>query len=71
MHFELSAFFAIQIMSISVDGVITCLGGSYVASGANGNEKLRVPMYYTGLKYLDLKGPGEVQNPIPSPQSLF
>ena len=64
VHFEPSAFFAIQIVRIPTEGMVTCLGGGYIASGAIGKEKLPVPMYPAGLKYLDLEGPGEVQTPF-------
>jgi D-serine deaminase-like pyridoxal phosphate-dependent protein len=64
VYFEPAAFFAIQVVRVPTDGMVTCLGGGYVASGAKGDEKLPVPMYPVGLKYLDLEGPGEVQTPF-------
>ena len=64
VHFQPSAFFAIQIVRIPAQGMITCLGGGYIASGAIGAEKQPVPMYPAGLKYLPLEGAGEVQTPF-------
>ena len=68
VHFEPSAFFAIQIVRVPVEGMVTCLGGGYIASGGIGKEKLPMPMYPAGLKYLDLEGPGEVQTPFLLPK---
>ena len=68
VHFEPSAFFAIQIVRIPAGEMVTCLGGGYVASGAQGNEKLPTPMYPVGLKYIDVEGPGEVQTPFLLPK---
>jgi D-serine deaminase-like pyridoxal phosphate-dependent protein len=67
--FEPSAFFAIQIVRFPAPGMITCLGGGYVASGAVGVEKLPLPMYPTGLKYIDLEAAGEVQTPFILPEN--
>jgi D-serine deaminase-like pyridoxal phosphate-dependent protein len=64
VHFEPSAFFAIQIVRIPAKGMVTCLGGGYIASGAVGAEKLPLPMYPAGLQYLSLEGAGEVQTPF-------
>lgn len=68
VQFEPSAFFAIQIVRIPAKGMITCLGGGYIASGAVGAEKQPVPIYPAGLKYLSLEGAGEVQTPFNLPQ---
>jgi D-serine deaminase-like pyridoxal phosphate-dependent protein len=68
VHFQPAAFFAIQIVRIPADGMITCLGGGYVASGAVGPEKLPVPMYPAGLAYLPLEAAGEVQTPFVLPK---
>jgi len=67
VHFEPSAFFAIQVVRVPADGMVTCLGGGYIASGAVDTDKLPIPMYPAGLKYLDREGPGEVQTPFVLP----
>jgi D-serine deaminase-like pyridoxal phosphate-dependent protein len=64
VHFQPSAFFAIQVVRIPAEGMITCHGGGYIGSGAVGAEKLPVPMHPAGLKYLSLEGAGEVQTPF-------
>jgi len=68
VHFEPSAFFAIQVVRKPDEGMVTCLGGGYIASGAIGTEKQPVPMYPAGLKYLSLEGAGEVQTPFILPE---
>ncbi|MEI7847590.1 MAG: alanine racemase [Chloroflexota bacterium] len=67
--FTPSAFFAIQIVRFPAPGMITCLGGGYVASGAVGVEKLPLPMFPAGLKYIDLEAAGEVQTPFILPEN--
>ena len=68
VHFQPSAFFAIQVVRIPAEGMITCLGGGYIASGEVGTQKQPVPMYPAGLKYLPLEGAGEVQTPFLLPK---
>jgi len=68
VHFQPSAFFAIQVVRIPAEGMVTCLGGGYLASGPVGADKLPVPMYPHGLKYLSVEGAGEVQTPFSLPK---
>jgi len=68
VQFQPAAFFAIQIVRIPKEDMIACLGGGYIASGAAGVEKLPLPMYPAGLKYLSLEGAGEVQTPFLLPK---
>ena len=56
------------MVRVPADGMVTCLGGGYIASGEAGKDKLPIPMYPAGLKYLDLEGPGEVQTPFVVPK---
>ena len=69
VQFKPSAFFAIQIVRIPAEGMVTCLGGGYIASGEIGVEKQPLPMYPEGLKYLSLEGAGEVQTPFVLPKN--
>jgi D-serine deaminase-like pyridoxal phosphate-dependent protein len=71
VHFEPSAFFAIQVVRIPAEGMVTCQGGGYIASGAVGTEKLPLPMYPAGLQYLPLEGAGEVQTPFLLPKDCL
>lgn len=68
VHFQPSAFFAIQIVRVPTERMITCLGGGYVESGEVGTQELPVPMYPVGLKYLSREGAGEVQTPFILPK---
>lgn len=56
--------FAIEIARIPKQGIYTCHGGGYVASGSPGKEKLPVPYLPEGLKYVENEGAGEVQTPL-------
>jgi D-serine deaminase-like pyridoxal phosphate-dependent protein len=67
VHFQPSTFFAIQIVRVPANGMITCQGGGYIASGPAGAEKLPLAMYPGGLRYLPLEGAGEVQTPFRLP----
>ncbi len=68
VDFTPSAFFAIQVVRIPKKGMVTCLGGGYVASGPAGPDKLPVPVYPEGLELLPLEGAGEVQTPLVLPK---
>ena len=62
-----AAFFALQVVRSSDPGLITCLGGGYVASGPAGPNKLPIPHSPPGLQLLPLEGAGEVQTPLRLP----
>ncbi|MCQ3937717.1 MAG: amino acid deaminase/aldolase [Chloroflexi bacterium] len=68
VHFQPSAFFALQVVRKPKAGMVTCAGGGYVASGAMDKSKLPLPVMPVGLKYVDLEGAGEVQTPLVLPQ---
>jgi D-serine deaminase-like pyridoxal phosphate-dependent protein len=67
VSFEPAAFFAIQIVRKPAPELITCQGGGYPASGPPGQDKLPLPVYPRGLRYLALEGAGEVQTPFALP----
>jgi len=62
-----AAFFALQVVRSSDPGLVTCLGGGYVASGPASPNKLPIPHSPPGLKLLGLEGAGEVQTPLRLP----
>lgn len=62
-----AAFFALQVVRSSDPGLVTCLGGGYVASGPAGPNKLPIPHSPPGLRLLPLEGAGEVQTPLRLP----
>jgi D-serine deaminase-like pyridoxal phosphate-dependent protein len=59
-----AAAYAIEVVRIPKEGIFTCLGGGYVASGGLGIEKLPLPYLPAGSKLLPNEGAGEVQTPI-------
>ncbi|MCP4667757.1 MAG: amino acid deaminase/aldolase, partial [Deltaproteobacteria bacterium] len=68
--FQPSAFFALQVVRRPADGIVTCLGGGYVASGEAGPNKLPVPVLPPGLSYIGMEGAGEVQTPLKAPSGM-
>lgn len=56
--------YGVQIVRSPKDGVFTCHGGGYTASGAAGKEKLPVPYLPKGAELTANEGAGEVQTPI-------
>ena len=67
VKFQPAAFFAIQVTRLPADGMITCAGGGYVASGEVGANKLPWPIMPPGLSYIGIEGAGEVQTPLKLP----
>lgn len=61
---EVAAGFAVEITRIPNEGIYTCFGGGYVASGAVGNDKLPEIFLPTGASLTKNEGVGEVQTPI-------
>jgi len=45
-------------------GVVTVLGGGWVASGPSGRDRLPAPWLPSGLRLDGLEGAGEVQTPV-------
>jgi len=68
VKYQPSAFFVLQVVRIPKEGMVTCAGGGYIASGAIEKCKLPLPAMPVGLKYVDLEGAGEVQTPLVLPQ---
>ncbi|WP_410289067.1 alanine racemase [Desulfosarcina sp.] len=62
--FQPAAFFALQVVRTPAPGMVTCLGGGYVASGEIGRNKLPWPVMPPGLRYIGIEGAGEVQTPL-------
>ena len=59
-----AAGYAIEIVRKPCEGVYTCQGGGYVASGAAGPDKLPGPFLPEGAQLVAQEGAGEVQTPI-------
>ena len=64
---EPACFFALEVTRVPAEGLVTCLGGGYVASGAPGADKLPLPWLPPGLALLAAEGAGEVQTPLRAP----
>jgi D-serine deaminase-like pyridoxal phosphate-dependent protein len=62
-----AAFFAVPVVRRPGPGVVTALGGGYVASGAAGADRLPRPWYPAGLTLDPQEGAGEAQTPLLGP----
>lgn len=65
--FEPAAFFALQAVREPAEGIVTCLGGGYVASGEAGRDRLPRPVSPAGAGLVAAEGCGEVQTPVTLP----
>ena len=59
-----AALFALPVVRRPAPGVVTVLGGGYVASGAPGRDRLPTPVLPAGLRLTGTEGAGEVQTPL-------
>ncbi|MEW2356740.1 amino acid deaminase/aldolase [Spirillospora sp. NPDC029432] len=59
-----AALFALPVVRRPGPGVVTCLGGGYLASGPADALRLPRPYLPTGLSYDPNEGAGEVQTPL-------
>ena len=62
-----AAAFALPVVRRPGPGVVTALGGGYVASGAPGRDRLPKPWLPPGLELDREEGAGEVQTPLSGP----
>jgi D-serine deaminase-like pyridoxal phosphate-dependent protein len=66
-HPQPAALFALPVVRRPGPGVVTVLGGGWVASGPSGRDRLPVPWLPAGLRLDGLEGAGEVQTPLRGP----
>lgn len=59
-----AAFFGLDVVRAPAPGIITVLGGGWIASGAPGADRLPQPVDPPGLRYTATEGAGEVQTPL-------
>ncbi len=59
-----AALFALPVVRRPGRGVVTVLGGGYLASGVGDRSRLPQPYLPTGLRYHSQEGAGEVQTPL-------
>lgn len=62
-----AALFAVPVVRRPGPGVVTVLGGGYVASGAPGRDRLPLPWLPEGLELDPREAAGEVQTPLLGP----
>ncbi len=59
-----ATFFAVPVTRVPTPGTVTVAGGGWVASGPPGADRLPLPTYPAGLRWLPAEGVGEVQTPL-------
>ena len=62
--------FTLSVVRKPQDGMVTCLGGGYIASGATELIKTPTPYLPEGLRLIKNEGAGEVQTPLLIPPSV-
>jgi D-serine deaminase-like pyridoxal phosphate-dependent protein len=67
VSFEPASFFALEVARAPQEGIATCLGGGYIASGQAGPDRLPIPWIPRGSKLVPVEGCGEVQTPVVVP----
>jgi D-serine deaminase-like pyridoxal phosphate-dependent protein len=70
LEVEPAAYFALQVVRKPAAGIVTCLGGGFVASGEAGADRLPLPALPPGLRLISLEGAGEVQTPLRVPDGV-
>ena len=56
--------FAVPVVRRPAPGLVTVLGGGWIASGPSGPDRSPVPVYPAGLSLIGTEGAGEVQTPL-------
>lgn len=59
-----AAYFVVPVVRRPARTIVTVAGGGWIASGPPGADRLPVPAYPTGLRYLGTEAAGEVQTPL-------
>jgi D-serine deaminase-like pyridoxal phosphate-dependent protein len=62
-----AAFFALPVVRRPAAGIVTVLGGGWIASGPAEPSRLPTPWLPAGLRLLGTEGAGEVQTPLAGP----
>jgi len=64
---EPAAAFALPVVRVPAPGIVTVLGGGWIASGPTGPDRAPSPVWPEGLRMLPREGAGEVQTPLTGP----
>lgn len=59
-----AAYFVLPVVRRPAPTIVTVAGGGWVASGPPGADRLPVPTYPPGLRYIGTEAAGEVQTPL-------
>lgn len=59
-----AAAFALSVVRTPAPGVATLLGGGWIASGPPAADRLPMPVWPEGLRFLPREAAGEVQSPV-------
>jgi D-serine deaminase-like pyridoxal phosphate-dependent protein len=59
-----AAYFVLPVVRRPARNIVTVAGGGWVASGPPGADRLPVPAYPPGLRYIGTEAAGEVQTPL-------
>ena len=62
-----ATFYALAVTRTPAPGTVTVAGGGWIASGPPGADRLPLPTYPAGLRWLPPEGVGEVQTPLRGP----
>jgi D-serine deaminase-like pyridoxal phosphate-dependent protein len=62
-----AAIFALPVVRRPGRGLVTALGGGYLASGVGARDRMPIPYLPAGLKLDPYEGAGEVQTPLRGP----
>lgn len=65
-----AAFFVLPVVRVPAPGMVTVLGGGYVASGPAKKDRQPTPYLPEGLSLLGTEGAGEVQTPLSGARGL-
>lgn len=58
------AGYALEVVRVPCEGMYTCQGGGYIASGPAGPDRLPTPWLPEGARLTPTEGAGEVQTPV-------
>lgn len=59
-----AAFFVLPVVRVPGSGMVTVLGGGWIASGAAAPDRMPTPVWPEGLRLTGMEGAGEVQTPL-------